>query len=74
MECRRFDRYRADRVVGAVVAAHLVDWQKLHELESDFGRPIDELAQDRDIADPKIVLAPQPEKRRKNARNFFLRR
>ena len=73
MECRRFNRYRADRVVGAVVAAHLVDRQKLHELESDFGRPIDELAQDRDVADPEIVLAPQPKKRRKNPGNFFLR-
>ena len=59
---------------GTVVAAHLIDRQKLHELEADFGRPIDELAQDRNIADPEIVFAAQPKKWRENPRNFFLRR
>ena len=48
---------RADRVVGAVVAAGLVDRQQLHQLEADAARPIDELPQRREIADAEIVFA-----------------
>src|SRR5438105_7392602 len=69
-----FDRHRADRVVGAVVAARLVDRQKLHQLESTFGRPINELTQNRDVADSEIALAAQSEQRRENPRDLFLRR
>ncbi len=57
MKCRRLDRHRADRVVWAVVVAHFADWQELDEFESDLSRPINELAQDRDVADPEIAFA-----------------
>src|SRR6266567_534160 len=74
MERCRFDRHRANCVVGTVVAPHFIDRQKLDELESNVGGPVDELAQNRDVADAKISLTAQTEKRRKNPRDLFLRR
>ena len=58
---------RADRVVGAVVAAGFVDRQELHEPETDARAPIDELPQRSDVADPEIIFRAQREERSEDA-------
>ena len=74
MERGRIDRARADRVVGTVIAAGLVDRQQLHELEADAARPVDELPQAVEVADAEIVFGAQGEERREDAGDAFVRR
>ena len=74
MQRCRLDRQRADGVVRAVVGSGLVDRQELDEPESSFGDPVNKLSQRTDIADSKIVLAPQRKQRHKNSRDLFVRR
>ena len=59
---RRLERDGADRVVGAVIAAHFVDRQELDDLEPDLRRPIDELPQRLQIADAQIGFRAQARK------------
>ena len=54
MQRRRLERDRANRVVRTVIAAHFVDRQELHHLESDPRRPIDKLPQSLQVADAEI--------------------
>jgi len=54
--------------------AHFVDWQELDEFKSNVCRPIDELAQDLDVADSKIVIPAQTKERCENPRDFLFRR
>ncbi len=62
---------RANRVVRAVVGSGLVDRQELDKLESNSGDPINKLPQRTDIADSKIILAPQRKQRHENSRDLF---
>ena len=68
------DGHRANCIVGAVIDSHLIDRQKLHQLESDARRPIDKLTQRLEIADPEIAFRAQSKERRQDPRDFFLRR
>ena len=73
MQRRRLERDGTDRVVRTMVAAHFIDRQELDDLESNPGRPIDELAQRLQIADPQIGFRAEREQRRQHSRDFLLR-
>ena len=68
-----FQGHRANRIIGAVIASHLIDRQKLDQLESDARRPIDKLPQRFEITDPQIGFRAQGKERREDARDFLLR-
>ena len=73
MQCHGLNRHCADRIIWAVIATRLINRKQLDEFEPNIGCPPNKLAEDRDIADPKIVLTAQPKKRRKNACYFLFR-
>ena len=73
MQRRRFNRHRADCIVGTVVAASFIDRQKLNELETTLSRPSDELTQRGDIANAEIVLSAQGEERHQHSRDSLVR-
>src|ERR1700736_4039716 len=57
LEHGRLYRDGADRIVRAVISTSFVDRQQLHDLETGIRRPIDKLAQRRQVADPEVVLS-----------------
>jgi hypothetical protein len=46
----------------------------LDKFESNFGSPINKLSQRADVADSKIILAPQRKQRHEDASNLLFRR
>jgi hypothetical protein len=59
----RIERDRADRVVGAVIVARLVDRQQLQQTELVFGRKGDGVAHRLRVPDAQVLVVAQRENR-----------
>ena len=74
MQCHRLNRHRADRVVRRIIPADFVDRQQLHHAKANLARPLNELAQRRDIADAEIIFSSQSKQRCENTCHLVFRR